>query len=127
MIRKQGFKKRAQVSIEILLIAGIIMLLSVSVFSYYTRIRDSTVAMELIKIKALRQIEEMETLAIVEKIDYRIDRLADTVIFCVSTDPEDPIWDAVEEDALEQTVEDATGFSEGSVDILQNPDPNPCE
>ena len=126
MVQKLEFKKKAQVSIEILLLAGIIILISVSVFSYYTRIKDSTLGIELIKVRGLERIEEMEGLMIMEKIDYKIDTELDTVFFCVFTDPEEPLWDADEELALEQEIVDLTGFTE-TIDVRQNPDPSPCE
>lgn len=127
MVQKLEFKKKAQVSIEILLLASIILLISLSVFSYYTRIRDSTIGIELIKVRGLERIEEMEKLMIIEKIDYKIDNVADTVFFCIFTDPDELLWDAGEELALEQTIVDVTGFTQ-TIDIQQNPlDPSPCE
>ncbi len=126
MIQKLDLKKKAQVSIEILLLTGIIILISVSVFSYYTRIKDSTLGIELIKIRGLERIEEMGPLMIMEKIDYKIDTDLDIVFFCIFTDPEEPLWDAAEELLLEQEIMVLTSFTE-TIDIRQNPDPSPCE
>jgi hypothetical protein len=130
MVQKLELKKKAQVSIEILLLASIILLISVSVFSYYTSIRDSTIGIELIKVRGLEQIEDpeiIEGLMIIEKIDYKIDTMLDTVFFCIFTDPDDTLWDADEELLLEQEIVDLTGFTQ-TIDIQQNPDdPSPCE
>ena len=56
MFEKDGNagKKRAQVSIEILVLTSAIIMITISVFGYYLQIADTTMAIELLKIEALK-------------------------------------------------------------------------
>ncbi len=61
---------RGQVSFEILLITMVVFTATIWVSSYYFAIKDSTLAMQLTKIHALKQIEESDSLYTIEKIDF---------------------------------------------------------
>ena len=84
------FARKAQVSIEILLLAGIIIFLSMFVFSYYTRINETTFAMELTKVEVLGWIEAENKGVnhIIEKIDYSLN--GNNVDLCIFTLPRAP-------------------------------------
>lgn len=80
---------KAQVSIEILLLAGIVIFLSVTVFSFYTRISETTTAVELTKVELLRWIDEEQGGShSICNIEYTI--TGDSVDWCVFTEPKSP-------------------------------------
>jgi len=112
MTGKVFLNKAGQVSIEILLLAGIIIMMTVSVFSYYTQIRDSTLAMQLIKIKVLKTIDELEEDYVLEEIAYKLGAPpGGRTKFCVSTSPEgqelpDSLLHELEDSINEKTVFD---------------------
>jgi len=130
---EKSFGRKGQVSIEILLIAGIVIMISMSVFSNYTQIRQSTLAMQFLKVEAIKAIDANPEQLIIEKIDYKIaDNDLDICIFTLppGTEPEKAIWDTsnltppeVDEMDIEDIIKDRTGFD--SVDVHQNPDQGP--
>ncbi len=63
---------RAQVSVEVLLVALVILAISTSVLSYFFTINDSTTAMQLLKLSVLNKMGELDSFASIEKIDFGI-------------------------------------------------------
>jgi len=114
-------KEKGQVSIEILLIAGIVILLSVTVFGYYLSVRDSTTGMQVLKVAVLKQIDVEPKLYTMEKIEYKIDQTAGTVTFCVFTKPDAPAALPLNTAAVETLIEDSTAWEPGQVIVSHNP------
>ncbi len=120
MFGKAGSRKRAQVSIEILVLTSVVIILSLTVFGYYTQIMDSTTAMQLLKVEALKHVEKAEEPTIIEKIEYKIDAATGAVDFCLFTNPGD-LLDATAKANIQLLIEDKTGFAQNSVQLHQIP------
>jgi hypothetical protein len=59
---------RGQASIELLIIALIVLAGSIAIASYYTNINDSVTAMEFLKVKVVEKTGELSYFAYIEKI-----------------------------------------------------------
>ena len=112
---KTLFGKKGQMSIEMLLITSIIIMLSIGVFSYYTRTMDTTTAMEIIEIETLRQIDAKQGQYFMGPIGYKVDETG--VYFCIEMEPGPAGLDTT---AIEDAVEDDTGFAAGTVSVTEN-------
>ena len=110
---KMLFGKKGQMSIEMLLITGVIIMLSISVFSYYIRIMDSTTAMEIIEMETLQQIDAMPEQYFIKAINYTIGL---TVDFCIELEPNDNV---VATNIISDAVVENTGFEPGDITITQ--------
>ena len=108
-------KEKGQVSIETLLLAGIIIMLSISTFGYYTRIMDSTIALETIEIEALKQLDAEDNLYFIKEIGYKID--AGTAYFCIMLEPGDDVLNMVDMSAV---VVSLTNYEAGALTVTQN-------
>ena len=119
-------EKKGQVSIEILLLALIVIAISVAVFSYYTQIMSITNALQSLKIAALDKIAESDQEFVITNVEYKLDG-AGGVDFCIFT-----TWNGTGQDPLtsDNGIKDAialrTGFEVGDIDIYHNQSPNPC-
>ena len=113
---KTLFGKKGQMSVEMLLITGIIIMLSISVFSYYTRIMDTTTAMEIIEIETLKQLDAMPEQYFIKAIKYSIGD--PTVDFCIELEPNDNV---LATNTISDAVVENTGFEPGGITITQNP------
>lgn len=121
---KMLFGKKGQMSIEVLLITGIIIMMSISVFSYYTRIMDTTTAMQIIEIETLKQIDAMPEQYFIKVIKYSIgDPIVD---FCIDIEPNtgtlytEPTKTLYAE-ALKKAIAENTAFEEATIGITLNP------
>ena len=87
-------KEKGQVSIETLLLASIIIMLSISVLGYYTRIMSSTIALETIEVETLKQIDAHPGKCFITAIEYKAEANCDlekplaTTCFCIMLEPE---------------------------------------
>jgi len=116
------FGGKGQVSIEILLIAAVVIAMSLAVFSYYIQIRDTTNALQVMKLEALDQIAESEQEFTIEKLDYKIseDGQAD---FCIFTDPADA--GPLNKVKIEAAIALRTSFEQEDVHV-HHPATNEC-
>jgi hypothetical protein len=116
---KTLFGKKGQMSVEILLITGVIIIISIGVFSYYTRIMDTTTAMEIIEIETLRQLDANQGQYFMEPIGYKIDGSIPPigVYFCIELTPGPAGLDT---GIIEDAVESKTGFASGTVSVTEN-------
>ena len=116
-------KENGQVSIETLLLAGIIIMMSISVLGYYTRIMDSTIALETIEIETLKQIDAEPGKYFIEAIEYKTEAGCEplnpdiTTCFCIMLEPAINILDTVE---ITNAVEDVTNYTPETISITQN-------
>jgi hypothetical protein len=117
--------KGGQVSIEILLITGVVIMLSIGTMGYYTRIMDTTTAMEIIEIEALRQIDAMQGQYFIKAIDYKVDGSSPPIgiYFCIELEPGMAGLDTA---AIQAEVEGKTGFGTGTVSVTENT-PTNCQ
>jgi len=113
---------KGQVSLEILLLASVIIFFSLAVFSYYNQVRDSTVGMQAAKVETLRQIDEVPGLYTMESLEYTINIALGEVTFCIFTNPRAGF--TLDTAAVENAIEGNTGFKE--VTVVHNPDPSLC-
>ncbi len=95
--------KKGQVSIEILLLTTVILMMCIAVFSYYTQIRDSTNALELLKVETLRLIDKKQQQFIMQEMKYKI--VGNDVHFCISTEPIDTDFAMMETALLNKLAE----------------------
>ena len=113
-------EKKGQVSIEILLLALIIMAISVAVFSYYTQIMSTTNALQTLKIAALDKIAESDQEFVISSVEYKLWG-AGVVDFCIFT-----TWDGTGQDPLtnDDEIKDAialrTGFDASNIIVFHN-------
>ena len=124
---KMLFGKKGQVSIELLLIVGVVIMLSLGAFGYYTRIMDTTTAMEIIKIETLRQIDAMPEQYFIKAIGHKIDSSSPPigVYFCIELEPE-PVPAILNTTIIEDAVESKTGFAIETVSVTENT-PTNCQ
>ncbi len=114
-------KEKGQVSIETLLLASIIIMMSISVLGYYTRIMSPTMALEIIEVETLKQLDATNYQYFIEEIGYKAETSCaggtEVICFCIMLDPVDNILDT---DAIEEIVENTTGYEPDTVSIVQN-------
>ena len=90
-------KEKGQVSIEALLLTSIIIMLSLSVFGYYIRIANQTIALETIEIEILKQIDANPGQYFIKAIEYKPGLGCDLAsplnetCFCVMLEPADNV------------------------------------
>jgi len=106
--------EKGQVSIETLLLAAVVLMISITVLSYYAQIKDSTTAMQLLKVEALKKVDETQGLTVIEKIDYKI--AGGQIDLCLFTDP-GGLLDGIAKTAVEDLIEEKTEF--GTVNIFE--------
>jgi len=116
-------EERGQVSIEALVLAGVIILMSMAVFSYYIQIKGSGEALQLLKIEALKKIDSIDEDLTLGKISYAVNGSAITL--CLFTNDGSDVWDATEAAAVQDLIQERTGFTDGVV-IEQNISPSSC-
>ena len=120
-------QEKGQVSIETLLLTGIIIMLSISVLGYYTKIMDSTTAIEVVKIETLKQLDSVDKQYYIVKINNKLENECETgnsssnACFCIMLDPADNVL--VPSD-IETTVERLTNYPADSVVVTQNDNTN---
>jgi hypothetical protein len=116
--------RRGQVSFEILLLTAIIFTMAIWISSYYFLIKDNTLAMQLAKIHALKQIGEDEsgTLYTIAKIGFKeIPEPAEELILEIDTRPADFPASGFACGELQATVSENTKYKpESKVSILLN-------
>ena len=116
-------KEKGQVSIETLILAGIIIMLSISVLGYYTKIMGTTIALETIEIETLKQIDAEPGQYFIKAIDNKAEANCDpanslaTICFCIMLDPADPILNIAD---ITNAVVGATSYEEEKISIEQN-------
>jgi len=108
--------ERGQVSIEILLLAAVIIAMSIAVFMYYISIMDTTTALQVIKVAALKQVSESDELFTIERVEYKTSGTGN-VIFCITTKPTSANLDL---GAIETAVVDRTSFEAANISIELN-------
>ncbi len=119
-------KEKGQVSIETLLLAGIIIMMSISVLGYYTRIMDSTTAIEIVSIETLKQLDSVDKQYYIVEIDNKLVNECETgnvlsnACFCIMFDPADNVLDPSKIAEIAEVVVELTNYSEESVIITQN-------
>ena len=116
--------RSGQVSIEILLLTTVILMMSIAVFSYYTQIRDSTNAMELLKVETLRLIDKKQQQFIMQEIKHKI--AGNTVHFCISTEPVDTDF-IMMETALKNKLAEHNAFLGYTLAVHYNQNLNSCD
>jgi len=119
--KKSG--KKGQVSLEMLILATATIILSLVVIGHYTQIRESTTALEVAKIEALRQIDGMEGRYIIERMDYRI--AGNKINLCMYTDPRVVVEPAKHLDTgiIETEIGKYTAFEPEDVTVRLNTEP----
>ncbi len=116
-------KEKGQVSIETLLLAGIIIMMSISIFGYYTRIMDSTTAIEVVRVETLKQLDAVEKQYYITEIANKLTNECETgnvvsnACFCIMLNPGDNVLVPSE---ISDVVEELTNYPVGSVVITQN-------
>lgn len=122
---KKSFGEKGQVSIEILLIAGVIIMMSMAAFGYYTSIRQSTLALELLKVEALRAIDEKGENVVIAKIDFGYPSNNSNVMhICIDFDPDESLLTGQEANDIAGLIEENFGLNE--VNIFQNTGQGNC-
>ena len=124
-MRQAVLREKGQVSLEMLLLAAIILLFSVGVISYYTQISDSTMALYLLDTETLKEIDEAGEIVVKEGIEYKIDTATDTLELCLFTKSVsgNDLLDAADITRIENLIEDNTNFA--TVNLYEKND-NPC-
>ncbi len=117
---KQGMK--GQISMEALLLSVVIILSSIAIFGYYVQIKDITTGMQLIKIEAMKQLDEESGQYVVEEMTRKTTPLGAN--FCLKVIPEDPPF-FFDTDIMEDIVEELTAFDPATVLVSQ--DMTDCE
>ena len=124
-------QEKGQVSIETLLLAAIIIMMAVSVLGYYTRIMDSTTAIEVVRIETLKQLDSVDKQYYIVEIDNKLVNECETgnplssACFCIMLEPADDLADDVlVPSGIEDAVERLTNYPIGSVVVTQNKNTN---
>lgn len=117
--------KRGQVSIETLMLATIVIMLSLAVFAHYLQIMDTTTAMQAVKLETLKQIEQTDKQHTIEKIEYQIGDTGPTITFCITTKPAGTNQMTLEDTPIIKKVAELTAFEEADISISHN-DATPC-
>ena len=123
-------QKKGQVSIETLLLAGIIIMMAISVLGYYTRIMDSTTAIEVVRVETIKQLDAVEKQYYIIDIDNKLTNgcarnASSEACFCIMLDPADsPADNVLVPSDIEDVVEKLTNYPAGSVIITQNDSTN---
>ena len=114
---------RAQLSSETLIVSLVILAMGVAIVSQYFPLKDSTTAMEMLKIGALKKIDSMQEKYAISKIDYVI--AGSAISLCIYTAPssgfEFSTEEGGEEDTIKGAIAGATGFTTGDITIWENP------
>ena len=120
-------KKKGQVSIETLLLTSIIIMMSISILGYYTRIMDDTTALEIVEIETLKQIDRKEKQYYLEEIGNKKENeceagnVLSNVCFCIMLDPGiSPVDDILILSDIKDVVVELTNYSDTDVIITQN-------
>lgn len=119
-------QKKGQVSIETLLLAGIIIMITISILGYYTRIMDSTTAIEVVRIETLKQLDAVDKQYYIVEIDNKLENgcagnASSNACFCIMLDPADTQTDDVlVTEKISDVVEELTNYPVGSVVVTQN-------
>ena len=127
-MKKFFLREEGQISLEMLLLALVILLLSASILSYYIQIGDSSMAMYLLDTETLKAIDEANEVVVKEGMEYRIDNAASSLELCLFTRSTsgNPLLNAAERANIEDFIEANTNFS--TVNLYENPgSPTPCE
>jgi len=120
-------QEKGQVSIETLLLAAIIIMMAVSVLGYYTRIMDSTTAIEVVRVETLKQLDSVDKQYYIVEIGNKLANECETgnplsnACFCIMLDPADNVLDPSD---IASVVEELTNYPVGSVIITQNNNDN---
>ncbi len=120
--------ERAQASIELLLVALIVLAGSIAIASYYTNINDSVTATALLKVKVLEKTGGLGYFAYIEKIEPKIN--GSTIDFYLSAEPATKVrcdeLGLIEsgEGSIKGIIMDKTNFE--TVNIYLNESPTPC-
>lgn len=118
-----------QTSIELLLVALIILAGSIAIASYYTNINGSITAMELLKVKVLEKTSELGYFAYIEKIDQTVS--GSTINFTLylkgDKQPDCGALGLVEtgDGTIKDLIMDKTNFK--TINIYLNEPPIPCQ
>ncbi len=97
---------RAQTSIELLIIALIVLAGSIAIASYYTNINDSVTAMELLKVKVVENAGKLDYFVYIDEVKPAVSGL--TIDFNLSAEP----------DTLTCSELGLTGSGEGTIKDL---------
>ncbi|MDP2974140.1 MAG: hypothetical protein Q8N60_03755, partial [Candidatus Diapherotrites archaeon] len=76
---------RGQASVELLLVALIVLAGSIAIASYYININDSVTATALLKVKVLEKTSGLSYFAYIEKIEPKVS--GSTIDFYLSAEP----------------------------------------
>ena len=119
--------KKGQVSLETLLLAAVIIMISTGIFSQYLQIMDTTLAMQATKLETLKQIEAEDTPHFIEIIEYKVNNIPppSTITLCISTLPGNPNQMTLDQNPIKQRVAAITSFEEADITISHN-NSNPC-
>jgi len=101
-----------QLSSETLIVSLVILAMGVAIVSQYFPVKDSTTAMEMLKIGALKKIDSMQQKYTISKIDYVI--AGSAISLCLYTSPS-LSFSADEETSVENSILASTSFT--SVEI----------
>lgn len=116
--------ERGQVSIEILLLAAVILTIGIVVLSYYSQIKDSTTSLQLLKVETLRLLDGKQEQFTMQEMKYKI--AGGNVHFCISTKPLDIDSDNME-DALEDKLTAHNVFLGRNVAVHYNRNLGSCD
>ncbi|MCX6799063.1 MAG: hypothetical protein NTW59_03145 [Candidatus Diapherotrites archaeon] len=100
---------------ETLIIALIVLMAGMYIVSYYFSIKDSTTAMEILKVAALEKIDKMPVAYSIQKIDYVI--AGNAISLCLYTNPASDFDLSAEEEGIRETIENATSFETVNISI----------
>jgi hypothetical protein len=127
-MKKSVLRAKGQVSLEMLMLALVILLFSASVLSYYTQISNSTMAMYLLDIEVLKEIDRTGEVVVKEGIEYRIDTATSTLDLCLFTKSTsgNNLLSVAKIASIENNIQDKTSFP--AVNLFENPaSPTPCD
>ncbi len=124
-MRQFVLREKGQVSLEMLVLALVILLFSTSVLSHYTQISDTTMALYLLDTETLKEIDRAGELFVKEEIDYKINDTTGDLELCLFTRSESGANLIAVPGDIEDLIEDRTGFT--TVNLYENPGGNPCD